>query len=73
MTREKTAVDDLRGKTIAVPSLRTTAFLALHLLLGKDTFKRQVVTSDQILKHVAEGNADAGLIIHEGQLTYTGS
>lgn len=70
VTRELMQVEDLRGKTIAVPGLTTTAFLALNLLLGKGNFKHQVVMFDQILDHVAAGRADAGLIIHEGQLTY---
>jgi len=61
---------DLRGKRIAVPGTMTSAFLALSLLLGKDSFEPQIVMFDQILDHVAAGRADAGLIIHEGQLTY---
>jgi 1,4-dihydroxy-6-naphthoate synthase len=61
---------DLRGKRIAVPGTMTSAFLALSLLLGKDSFEPQIVVFDQILDHVAAGRADAGLIIHEGQLTY---
>src|SRR5207244_2479566 len=48
----------------------TTTFLALQLALGKNQFKHVVVEFDQIPKFVKEGNADAGLIIHEGQLTY---
>lgn len=56
--------------TIAVPGTRTTAFLALSLLLGKDKFKYQVVPFDQIIARVVAGEFDAGLIIHEGQLTY---
>lgn len=60
----------LVGKTIAVPGEMTTAFLALNLLLGKGGFRHEVVMFDRILDHVAAGKADAGLIIHEGQLTY---
>ncbi len=60
----------LRGQKIAVPGKMTTAFLALSLLLGKDTFIPEVVMFDEIIDHVAAGKADAGLIIHEGQLTY---
>ena len=63
-------VDWLRGKTVAVPGEMTTAFLTLNLLLGKGAFEHRVVMFDQILKEVAAGRADAGLIIHEGQLTY---
>jgi len=71
VTREPMSVESLRGSTIAVPGERTTAFLALNLLLGRATFAHRVVMFDEILRYVAEGKADAGLIIHEGQLTYT--
>src|SRR3954452_5284507 len=65
-------IDDLRGKKIAIPGKLTTAFLALQLCLGKagDAFDYEVVHFDQIPKFVKDGKADAGLIIHEGQLTY---
>ncbi len=65
--------DDLRklpAPGIAVPGTRTTAFLALSLLLGKGSFQYHVLPFDQILQSVSEGRAAAGLIIHEGQLTY---
>ena len=71
VSRSAMSIDDLRGKTIAIPGERTTAFLALNLLLGRATFRHQVVMFDEILDFVAEGRADAGLVIHEGQLTYT--
>ncbi len=61
---------DLHGATIAVPGLRTTAYLALQLLLGPDTFRPQVVLFDRIPDEVAAGRVAAGLVIHEGQLTY---
>jgi 1,4-dihydroxy-6-naphthoate synthase len=70
VTRGPHPIDWLRGKRIAVPGEMTTAFLALNLLLGKGGFEHEVVMFDRILDHVAEGRADAGLIIHEGQLTY---
>ena len=70
VARDTVGLDDLNGKTIAVPGERTTAFLALNLLLGRDTFHHTVVMFDEILPYVASGKADAGLIIHEGQLTY---
>ncbi len=70
VTREPMNVEDLRGRRIAIPGEMTTAFLALNLLLGKDAFRHDVVMFDRILEHVASGQADAGLIIHEGQLTY---
>jgi len=66
------SINDLRGKTIAIPGELTTAFLTLQLCLGKsgDAFKHKVVHFDQIPAYVRDGHADAGLIIHEGQLTY---
>lgn len=66
------SIADLKGKTIAIPGELTTAFLALQLCLGKagEAFQFQVVEFDQIPRHLKEGKADAGLIIHEGQLTF---
>ncbi|MDQ6809701.1 MAG: ABC transporter substrate-binding protein [Verrucomicrobiota bacterium] len=58
----------LRGRTVAVPGLMTSAYLALQLFAGE--FKHIVVPFDQIFEAVKSGRADAGLIIHEGQLTY---
>jgi len=58
----------LRTKTIAVPGLMTSAYLALRLYLGD--CKTVVVPFDEIFSAVKEGRADVGLIIHEGQLTY---
>lgn len=58
----------LRQSRIAVPGLMTSAFLALRLYLGE--FRHIVVPFDEIFRTVSEGKADAGLIIHEGQLTY---
>ena len=72
VTRAPTTVAQLEGKTIAVPGLMTTAYLTLQLLLGKDAFTPRVVMFDEIPEAVARGNVDAGLLIHEGQLTYGG-
>ena len=63
--------DFLRCRKIAVPGKMTSAFLALQLFLGE--FEFVVVPFDQIFDAVNEGRADAGLIIHEGQLTYARS
>jgi 1,4-dihydroxy-6-naphthoate synthase len=71
VARKSMPVEALRGMTIAVPGMTTTAILALKLLLGADAFKPLVMPFDAILRCVAEGGAEAGLIIHEGQLTYT--
>jgi len=72
ITREPASLESLRGKTIAIPGELTTAFLSLQLCLGKagEAFQYQVVEFDQIPAHVRDGKADAGLIIHEGQLTF---
>jgi 1,4-dihydroxy-6-naphthoate synthase len=58
----------LRGCVIAIPGRMTSAYLALRLYLGD--FKHVVVPFDQIFDAVKNEQADAGLIIHEGQLTY---
>src|SRR6266404_3358965 len=61
----------LRGRKIAIPGRMTSAYLALQLYLGD--FDHVVVPFDQIFDAVKGGKADAGLIIHEGQLTYAHS
>jgi 1,4-dihydroxy-6-naphthoate synthase len=61
----------LRDCLIAVPGKMTSAFLALQLFVGE--FDYVVVPFDQIFEAVKYGRADAGLIIHEGQLTYARS
>jgi 1,4-dihydroxy-6-naphthoate synthase len=76
VSRRPISVDSLKSCTIAVPGKLTTAYLALRLCLGVD-FACQVVPFDQILDAVQSGvhqgtPIDAGLIIHEGQLTYGG-
>ena len=61
----------LSGTTIAIPGTLTSAYLALRLYLDAD-FPFVVAPFDQIMEIVASGGADAGLLIHEGQLTYAG-
>ena len=58
----------LAGKVVAVPGLLTTAFLALRLAVPD--VKYEVVHFDRILEEVQKGKYEAGLLIHEGQLTY---
>ncbi len=70
VTREAMTIEALRGRTIAVPGLMTTAYLTLQLLLGKGAFEPKVVMFDEIPDAVVAGEVDAGLLIHEGQLTY---
>ncbi len=69
VARRPLTVADLHTARIAVPGTLTTAFLTLSLLLPRG-FACEVVPFDQILAAVAEGRFDAGLIIHEGQLTF---
>jgi 5,8-dihydroxy-2-naphthoate synthase len=61
--------DELLNTEIIVPGTGTTAFLTLRLYLGEE-FKYRALPFDQILDEVRSGRADAGLLIHEGQLTY---
>jgi 1,4-dihydroxy-6-naphthoate synthase len=60
--------EDLEGKTVAVPGEWTTAFLALKLY--EPRVEHVVVPFDEIMDFVAHGEADVGLLIHEGQLTH---
>jgi 1,4-dihydroxy-6-naphthoate synthase len=68
------AREELASRRIAVPGLMTSAFLALQLFLGlpKEKLNYVVVPFDQIFDALARGEAEVGLIIHEGQLTYAG-
>jgi 1,4-dihydroxy-6-naphthoate synthase len=60
---------EIKRKRIAVPGTLTTAYLALKLFApGIET---EVVPFDQIIPQIVEGKFEAGLIIHEGQLTYS--
>jgi 1,4-dihydroxy-6-naphthoate synthase len=68
VARESFPASDLGKKLIAVPGTLTTAFLGLKMAIGD--FRFTVVPFDRILDAVAAGKADAGLVIHEGQLTY---
>jgi 1,4-dihydroxy-6-naphthoate synthase len=68
VAREKMTQEDLADVEIAVPGRMTTAFLLLRLLLGD--YRNREVPFDQIIDEVQDGKADAGLLIHEGQLTY---
>jgi len=61
--------DELLNTEIVVPGTGTTAFLTLRLYLGEE-FRYRALPFDEILDEVRSGRADAGLLIHEGQLTY---
>ncbi|MCA9264116.1 MAG: ABC transporter substrate-binding protein [Planctomycetales bacterium] len=74
VARDQPSLDQLKGKRIAVPGTLTSAYLALRLCLGVD-FEHVVVPFDQIIAATVAGEwegkpVDAGLIIHEGQLTF---
>jgi 1,4-dihydroxy-6-naphthoate synthase len=69
IARKPMAVSDLSTIKIAIPGTMTTAFLTLRLLLPQG-FAYEVVPFDEIINAVASGKFDAGLIIHEGQLTF---
>jgi 1,4-dihydroxy-6-naphthoate synthase len=71
VTKRPTAPEELRGLRIAVPGTLTSAFLALKLY--QPEFEPLVVPFDQIPAAVLAGEAAAGLLIHEGQLTYAAS
>jgi 1,4-dihydroxy-6-naphthoate synthase len=69
VARRPLTIEQLKSARIAVPGTLTTAFLTLRLLLP-DGFAYEALPFDRILGAVAEGQFDAGLIIHEGQLTF---
>ncbi len=74
VAKQKYAVEDLKDLTIAVPGTLTTAYLAFRMCLETD-FKHVLVPFDQIIEATVAGEfegqkVDAGLIIHEGQLTF---
>jgi 1,4-dihydroxy-6-naphthoate synthase len=74
VARRRLAAKDLPGLKIAVPGTLTTAYLALELFMeslhARQRWAYEVVPFDQIIPAVARGQYDAGLIIHEGQLTF---
>src|ERR1700755_955831 len=68
VSREPRAAEDIGNMTIAIPGELTSAFLALRIY--NPDFKYKVVDFDKIIDAVLEGEVDAGLLIHEGQLFY---
>jgi 1,4-dihydroxy-6-naphthoate synthase len=68
VAREAWSPEKLRGKKIAVPGTMTTAYLTLKLF--EPDFEPVVIPFDRIMEAVQQGSVDAGLLIHEGQLTY---
>jgi 1,4-dihydroxy-6-naphthoate synthase len=70
VAREPMTREELSRVRITVPGKMTTAFLVLRLYLGD--FEYNEAPFDRILDQVREGQSEAGLLIHEGQLTYAG-
>jgi 1,4-dihydroxy-6-naphthoate synthase len=70
ITRKKNMMSpaELQNATIAIPGKLTSANLLLKLAIGK--FKEKVVSFETVPDAVAKGNVDAGLVIHEAQITY---
>jgi 1,4-dihydroxy-6-naphthoate synthase len=68
VSSHRLAVEDLSRIKIAVPGTMTTAYLALKIF--NPALQTTVVPFDHIIPEIQAGNFDAGLIIHEGQLTY---
>ncbi|PWU13144.1 MAG: ABC transporter substrate-binding protein [Verrucomicrobia bacterium] len=72
VAKQRFSKEEVARKKIAVPGTMTSAFLALQLWLDKPAgeFDYVVVPFDEIFQAVRSGQADVGLLIHEGQLTY---
>jgi 1,4-dihydroxy-6-naphthoate synthase len=72
VAKRKYTQEDLKKVRIAVPGLLTSAYLTLQLYLGlpHGKFQAVVVPFDKIQDEISSGRVDAGLLIHEGQLTY---
>ncbi len=68
VSRDPMDVRELAGATVAIPGELTSAWLALQLM--EPDVEAVVVPFDEIIPFVSRGRADAGLIIHEGQITY---
>ena len=68
VARQDSGLKGVKGAKVAIPGTLTTAYLALRLY--EPDFEYVVVPFDQIQQSVLDGKADAGLLIHEGQLTY---
>ena len=69
VAREPVRLEELNGSEIVVPGSMTTAFLTLRLVLGE--FRYRELPFEQIPEEVASGRAEVGLLIHEGQLTFS--
>lgn len=70
VARDRTTMEELRGKTIAIPGRLTTAYLLLQLYDPALAKKSVAMPFDMIMSAVKDGTVDAGLIIHESRFTY---
>ncbi len=70
VSREPITPAQLREVEVAIPGLLTTAYLTLRLYMGGAEPIHRVVHFDKIMDEVGSGAVPAGLLIHEGQLTY---
>ena len=68
IANQPVTLESLKGKKIAIPGKMTSAYLSLKLCFPD--FQEVLVNFDEIMDEVKKGTVDAGLIIHEGQLTY---
>ena len=69
VSKEPLSLEELRATEVAVPGELTTAYMVLRMILGGD-FAHRELRFDEILPAVVAGDVPAGLLIHEGQLTY---
>ena len=70
VARSARTPESLRGAHVAIPGEGTTAFLVTTLMLGPGSFRATAVPFKEIPHRVADGEFDAGVVIHEGQLTF---
>jgi len=71
LTREAMGVDELNGRRVAIPGTFTTAYMLLRLYAGRGAGLVPVeIDFDRIMDAVTSGEVDAGVIIHEGQITW---
>lgn len=71
VARSNPGAEGLKGKRVAIPGKMTTAFLVMQLY--EHDFEPVFTPFDEILETVSRGDADAGVVIHEGQLTFAES
>ena len=72
LAKENVTLDDLAGKKIAIPGAHTTAYLLFRLYMTQP-FQPVMLAFDSIMDAIESGDVDAGVIIHEGQLTWADS